>query len=95
MIGENRDDEYARRQMNNPYQRARIDAYQDRCENCSFASVGGLEKRLNMEAPRYIAEADLEEYLRGYRDQAQDMYGDDWATCSFEWAPALMIPGVE
>lgn len=70
-----------------------MDCVQDRCENAPFGSVGGLDKRAAMTAPDYIAEKDREEYLRGYRDQAKDLYGEEWQTCAFGWRPALTIPG--
>ncbi len=73
------------------FARGASNCYQDRCENCPFSSVGGLERRSNMRAPEYVAAADAEDYLRGYRAQALDMYGADWATCSFSWSPAITI----
>jgi hypothetical protein len=75
------------------YHRAQTDCVQDSYENCPFASIGGLDKRVEMKAPDYIAEADRDEYLRGYRDQAKAMYGEEWQTCGFGWGPALTIPG--
>ena len=75
----------------NPYDRARSDAQQDYFQNAPFASVGGLAKRAEMVAPQWIAEPERAEYLRGYRDQCRQMFGDDWQTCSFGWAPALTI----
>lgn len=75
------------------YNRARTDCVQDSYENCPFASVGGLDKRDNMKAPDYITQDEREEYLRGYRDQAKALYGEDWQTCGFGWHPALTIPG--
>lgn len=77
-----------------PFQRGRSDCYQDRCENCSFASVGGLDKRTAMEAPEYVkknGEKYTEEYLKGYRAEAKALFGDDWETCTFSWSPALTI----
>lgn len=73
------------------YERAKTDCVQDSYENCPFASIGGLAARGDMKAPRYITEALRDEYLRGYRDQAKALYGDDWQTCTFGWAPALTI----
>ena len=81
------------RSQNNVFDRAKQDAYQDRCENAPFASVGGLELRGCMRAPSYVARVDQEEYLRGYRAAAREMYGDDWQTCAFGWKPALVVGG--
>ncbi len=74
------------------FDRARTDAMQDRCENVPFASVGGLDKRDCMTTPSYIDLRDATEYMRGYRSAAYMIYGADWQTCSFGWAPALSIP---
>jgi len=76
------------------YESARIDAYQDACENAPFSSVGGIDKRAAMEVPErsYLqTDEDAAEYLRGYRSMAQEMYGEDWQTCTFSWRPALTI----
>jgi hypothetical protein len=75
------------------FSRGRIDCVQDRCENCPFASVGGLEQRSSMSAPKYIAPGDAAEYLRGYRAGALLVFGADWETCEFGWGPALTIGG--
>lgn len=80
------------RGMLNTYDRARGDCAQDAYENAPFGSVGGLARRGSMTAPDYITAGQRDEYLRGYRDAARDMYGDDWETCSFGWAPAITIP---
>ena len=73
------------------FKRGLVDCIQDDCENCAFASIGGKEARGNPQAPHYISEWDRAEYLRGYIAEARWMYGDDWATCSFGWAPAITI----
>jgi hypothetical protein len=73
------------------FDRARSDCVQDAYENSPFASIGGLDKRAAPVAPSYIAESEREEYVRGYIAQAREMYGEDWRTCSFAWAPALTI----
>jgi hypothetical protein len=81
-----------------PFERGRSNCYQDRCENCSFASIGGLDKRTAMEAPYYVkvhGEKYVEEYLAGYRAQAKDLFGDDWETCEFGWSKAITIGGKE
>lgn len=78
-----------------PFGRGFSDAGQDACENAPFASIGGLEKRTNMQAPSYITPAEQTLYLDGYRAFARATYGDDWRTCSFGWAPAMTIGGSE
>lgn len=78
----------------NTFDRARLDCVQDRCENCPFASIGGLDKRSAMVAPSYIEGTYARtEYVRGYQYAARDIFGDDWETCSFGWAPALVVNG--
>jgi hypothetical protein len=74
-----------------PFERAMQDAYQDSCENAPFACVGGLGKRAEMKAPDYITPAERRSYVDGYRAAARLMYGEDWQTCSFGWAPAMTI----
>lgn len=74
-----------------PFERAMSDAQQDACENAPFACVGGLAKRGAMVAPEWITPSEREKYLDGYRAAARLLYGDDWETCSFGWAPALTI----
>lgn len=76
-----------------PFSRGFSDAGQDACENAPFASIGGLDKRSAMVAPKYIIAEERERYLDGYRAFARATYGADWATCSFGWAPALEIGG--
>jgi len=73
------------------FQRGKTDAYQDRCENVPFSSVGGLEKRGAMEAPKYIDGWCHEFYLKGYVAMCREMFGEDWQTCEFSWKPALTI----
>lgn len=75
-----------------PRQRGAQDCYQDRCENVPFASVGGLEARASMQRPKWIPPEQEKEYLAGYREAAERLYGADWQTCSFGWTPALEIP---
>jgi hypothetical protein len=74
-----------------PYRRGTLDAAQDYCENCPFGSVGGLESRAALVAPKWITPAEHADYLQGYSEAARRMYGDDWRTCSFGWAPAITI----
>lgn len=66
---------------------------QNAYENAPFVSVGGLGARDNLLTPKYIAESDREEYIRGYEAAAWQLYGDDWRTCSFGWVPAVAIGG--
>ncbi len=65
------------------------------CPARRFASIGGLDKRLCPTAPSWVPAADHEPYLIGYVKQALDMFGTDWATCSFGWQHALTIEAVE
>lgn len=74
-----------------PFERGMTDAYQDRCENVPFASIGGLGARLNMRAPEYVPEPDRGEYIEGYAWGSKAMFGDDWATCQFGWLKAIEI----
>lgn len=76
-----------------PFERGFSDAGQDMCENAPFASIGGLEKRNAMVAPKYLTPDERERYLDGYRVFARIQYGEDWKTCGFGWQPALTIPG--
>jgi hypothetical protein len=79
--------------IGDPFYRGWHDAAQDACENCPFASIGGLERRGNMQAPSYITPKERQLYLDGYRGFARASYGSDWETCSFGWAPAMVLPG--
>jgi hypothetical protein len=76
-----------------PFRRGMTDCYQDRCENCPMASIGGLDARAKPSAPKYITPSEHADYLDGYAHQAQAMYGDDWRTCVFGWQRALQIGG--
>jgi hypothetical protein len=78
-----------------PYGRARCDCIQDGFENAPFACVGGLEARGALRQPKWISDEDWPEYRRGYEEQAQQSYGDDWRTCAFGWRPALVIGGAD
>lgn len=75
------------------FNRGASECLQDSYENCPFASIGGLESRGAPKVPSYIDDASEAEWLRGYLRSAQAMYGDDWRTCSFGWAPAMTIGG--
>ena len=70
------------------------DCVQDSCENCPFASIGGLAARENP-VPKYAKPGAEPEYLRGYIAAARAMYGSDWQTCEFSWAPAIVIGKAE
>lgn len=73
------------------WRRGHLDCVQDSCENCPFASVGGLEQRHHPIAPNYIPGGLAAEYLAGYEAAALELYGADWRTCTFSWQPALTI----
>jgi len=73
------------------YNRGWMVAYQDRCENVPFATIGGKDRRSDMQAPDYIKEEDREAYLEGYREKSREMFGDDWETCSFVWKHVMTI----
>lgn len=49
-------------------------AMQDEYEGCPLATVGGDES--NMKAPKYIVSTFESEYLDGYREACDDMYGN-------------------
>ena len=69
----------------------RDDCTQDSMENVPFGSVGGKESRPNLTCPDYISKEEETDYLHGYICAAIDAYGIDWATCTFEWSPAMTI----
>jgi hypothetical protein len=75
------------------FEHGRDNATQDACENCPFAGIGGLASRNAPSVPAYVADADRDEWLRGYTAACLLMYGDDWRTCAFGWSPALTIGG--
>lgn len=61
--------------------RAGLDAYQDRCEGCDFASIGGKNGKVDTKyahAPTYIHENDNFEYLVGYFIACDSIYGNRW-----------------
>jgi hypothetical protein len=64
----------------NWFELGQLDCYQDRCENCPFASIGGLESRSNPQVPKYVPENRKDTWLDGYLNQALNLYGEDWAT---------------
>ena len=73
------------------FRRGMQDCAQDDCENCAFASIGGPDARATPVAPKYVSPTERQEYLDGYVHAAREMYGVDWKTCSFGWAPALTV----
>jgi len=79
------------RRNSEPYDRGWMAAFQDRCENCPFASSGGMDKRTAMEAPDYVPADQREEYLRGYRGYCDEEYGPGWETARWGWTPVLQI----
>lgn len=60
--------------------RGRIDAYQDDCEGCPFASIGGPENRQFLSAPDYIKGSHLIPYMTGYIEMCKHLYGPFWQT---------------
>jgi hypothetical protein len=74
-----------------PFERAMQDAMQDACENAPFASIGGLGQRTSPIPPHYIAAHEHERYVEGYKAACVLMYGKDWETAPFGWAPAMTI----
>lgn len=66
-------------------------ALQDACENCPFNGIGGLDARTDPKLPAYVTAENAAEWMRGYVRACCAMYGDDWRTCAFGWAPALTI----
>lgn len=72
-----------------------LDCYQDRCENTPFGSIGGLDKRSNMQRPRWVPASDWAVYQDGYEEAAEELFGDDWTTCEFGWQKAITIEGKE
>lgn len=83
-----RDDPHENDHQSPAWKRGHDDAVMDESENVPFASVDPtrapracVPNRIaitDMKAPDYIAPRDEEEYLKGYRASAKDMYGDDW-----------------
>jgi ferredoxin len=73
-----------------PFRQGALDCIQDGCENCPFASIGGLDAR-KAPVPKFARPGEETEYLRGYTAAARANYGDDWETCTFSWGPALTI----
>ncbi len=63
-----------------PFERGAVDAYQDRCEGCMFASIGGVERRTDPQRPKYISPDQSADYLRGYEHMSWLLHGDDWRT---------------
>lgn len=58
-----------------PYERGMMDAWQDRCENATYQSVGGQswEEPKEWRAPKYIVEREWVPYLDGYRAQMKKL----------------------
>lgn len=74
-----------------PFNWGYMNAVQDDCENAPFASSGGMDKRLAMEAPEYVPADKAEEFLRGYRAYCHATYGPGWETGEWGWVPVLEI----
>jgi len=82
-----------RAMRNEAFDRGWLAAYQDACENCHFASAGGMDHRDELIAPDYIPEDDRVDYLLGYESYARETWGPTWRTDRFTWgdAPVLTI----
>ncbi len=65
--------------------------YQDRCENVPFGTVGGEDARPDIKASDFVPPEKRGAYMAGYRACALRLWGDDYITCSFGWAPVLTI----
>jgi len=65
----------------------------DRMENVPFASIGGLPARMAPIRPECVPVDEWPMYLFGYLTAAREDAGAEWATASWGWAPALVIPG--
>ena len=72
--------------------RGMSDCLQDDCENVPFASIGGVDARLEPNVPAYSNPIlHHERYLLGYQTQARALYGPEWRTCGFGWVRALNL----
>jgi hypothetical protein len=76
-----------------PFQRGMFDCLHDSYENAPFNCAGGAGARPDLRAPKWITPNEQKAWLDGYKQAAKQMYGDDWSTCEFGWAPAITIPG--
>lgn len=74
-----------------PFDRGYVDCYQDRCENVPFASIGGMDNRHTPRAPEYVPEHEREEYMRGYIECCENLWGPDWRDAKFSWKPVLEL----
>lgn len=75
-----------------PFDTGAFCALMDRMENVPCGSVGGLDQRHAPIVPTYVRDADRAAWLAGYEARCAEMFGADWRTCAFGWAPALEIP---
>ena len=76
-----------------PFEHGEFNCMQDYCENSPFSCVGGLRARAELLRPSWISEEIWPEYRDGYESAARRMFGEEWRTVSFGWAPALTIGG--
>lgn len=75
-----------------PYDWGYTVAVQDQCENCPFASIGGIDARSAPMVPDYVPAESAPAWLSGYLDACRKSFGAEWQTCSFGWfAPGLTI----
>lgn len=58
-------------------------AVEDHHEREPFSSVGGSDARPLLEPPRWITPRERFDFIRGYKAGAQDLYGNEWETCTF------------
>ena len=75
-----------------PFDHGKRNAEQDEMENAPFAGIGGLDQRNDPTVPAYVKPINRNAWLAGYETCCAEMYGADWRTCAFGWAPALVIP---
>jgi hypothetical protein len=75
----------------NAYEWGWTTCYADRCENVPFGYVGGEDARPDIKAPDCVPAHKRGAYMAGYRACARKLYGDDYLTCTFGWAPVLTI----
>lgn len=78
--------------VEHPYEWGFTVAVHDQCENCPFASVGGLDARSAPVVPDYVPAESAPAWLSGYLDACRKSFGPNWQTCEFGWfAPGLTI----
>lgn len=77
-----------------PFEQGSWNCELDFCENSAFCSVGGVDARqTGWVRPSWVSEENFAEYVKGYEDAARRMFGENWRTVPFGWAPAITING--